>query len=171
MKTILLTFFISINVYCQGDKLGYINIERRPLDKVSGSTTLTLAARFADYGEFGGHNEKIIIKRKNKVLEASIIEYSKVCTGCVKQETEKIEKNEIINLTIEKENLIVEYLTKLFRKSLELNVFSNGPDTFQASMSTDYKSVGLDYKDVDFTINYVSDNWNEFKKLKKLLKN
>ncbi len=171
MKTIFLFFFvISISSYSQNNTSKNNNYVKQPLDKVTPNTSLLLTAYFSDFGEFGGHKEEILITRKNKRLQASISIYSKICTSCIKIKKSKVEKNEIIILNIEDEKAVVSYLNKLFLKSIKPNFVSHAVYRFNAHMESDYKSIGIDNKEIHFNIYYTGENWDGFETLKNSFK-
>ncbi|MBQ4818614.1 hypothetical protein [Aquimarina sp. MMG016] len=175
--TLITLFIISTNVYCQQNKSEILESksgsENQSLDKISENTVLTLTAYFPDLGEFGGHEEEILIKRKkNEVLEATILEYNRICNSCEKVEELKVVKNEILSIDKKGEKAILNYLNKIFLESMKNNHLpSHAMNRYFAKMESHLKLPELDYKYTCFTINFEDTNeWGEFKKLKELLK-
>lgn len=176
MKIILITLFIiSTNVYCQQNTSEILesksDSESQSLDKISENTILTLTAYFPDLGEFGGHEEKILIRRTdNEILEAKIFEYNQICNSCEKTEEPKVVKNEIEVIDKKKEQAILNYLSTMFLKSMKNHLPSRAPHKYFAKMESTLKLPELEYTNTHFTIQFEDDSeWVEFKNLKKII--
>ncbi|MBW1299035.1 hypothetical protein [Aquimarina litoralis] len=172
-RLLIILFIITINVYSQQNTSeippSKLNSENQSLDKVFGYTTLTMTAYIADLGEFGGHKETIVIKRReDKILEATIIEYNKICHSCEKKEELKIVKQETFPVKKQDEQIILNYLNKLFLESFNNHVIGHGSNRYSATMESNVKLAELELKETHFSIQFEdSTEWKAFKELKK----
>ena len=133
-------------------------IEKYPLAFLYQTDTLTLLARFCECGEFGGHKEKI--KIFNNYKDECFVRYIKdsIDINC----PNNFEKNAVIvkDTTFKidrlKQTQIVEYLNKLYKKTVTNYSLDHAAEYFEANTKQNRLKL--------YTVE-PKDKWKEFRML------
>ena len=135
------------------------SIDKNPLGFLYQADTLTLSARYAECGEFGGHEEVMKIYRNYK--EESFLQYIKdsIDLDCPNgfDENAFVIKDTTIRLDLKKEKLLVKYLDKLYKRSIKAKLIGHSHEVFKAN--TYYSGLLLSTYETE-------KDWNEFRRLK-----
>jgi len=170
MRKTLILVLIGISSFCfaqekSNEALNKI-LNQDSFNAFDSGYLLTLSAYIPDCGEFGGHNEIIEIKKKQKNLIVTISISDTVCDGTynmqIKHTSEyPIKESELI--------LIDQYLIKLLKKSFKNTVVSHADYDYSATLTSERDKENIFSR---FNIRYwqYGEKWSEFDKLKQILK-
>lgn len=173
MKYILLIIFTLIfqSIFRQKiiEKESYSEyLNNHPLGSISDRYHLTLTGYFDDCGEFGGHNEIIILKRKNRKLVATITIYEKDCHRRSGYEEIKVIEKKSYNIPEEKVSLFTNYLEKLLYRSIKNSLPFHAGRHYYATL--DFEGKETQFRNIDLHYHDTGWSWEEFENLKNAIK-
>jgi hypothetical protein len=133
------------------------NENQNLLDNIYGTDTLSIKAWFADCGEWGGHEERFDIFRKNE--DSLGIHYLKDTVNCSgpRYFNKSIVNEYYKNLDNKEQMAIIVFIEELICKSFNDEGISNAANSYFVT-----RKVG----DLNIVYHNYRRNWNEFEKLK-----
>ena len=165
-RNFVILIIIIFTIGCssrKGEKRNFNKIlenatEKNPLGFLYQTDTLTLKAKFAECGEFGGHKEKIILFCNYKREYFMRYTRDSIDLDCPQDFEEKAikVKDTLLKINIQKEELVISYLDKLYKRALTNKPNYHAADYFQAY--TRGKALSISSAEEP-------KSWKEFKKL------
>jgi len=132
-KWIVILFILFSFLNGKGQDFDYLISFEEDTSLLSGiyrDNNLILKAYFPDCGEFGGHDEIIIVKKINQKLIATITIYDKVCYDSV--DSLKIISQIETDLDTNKVKLIYKYLSLQMNESLQAELFHHANSEYHS---------------------------------------
>ncbi len=158
MRVIVLLTSLSLVISCDKSH----NTFKIDFDSFDNNTQLTVKSYIhdkSDCGEFGGHEETILVKKKNGELTYY---YKRDSTACPREFAIRYKKevDRPIALTgllsDQKQLLLQEYLDVFFTHQPSWNQISNAIDSYEVELVTEFRTI-------TFKLSPVENKWNHYK--------
>jgi hypothetical protein len=157
----LLIILLFLTISCSKTPLKNTEIKNL-LQNIKDTDTITIEAKFADCGEWGGHIERFDILRKND--NTLSVHYSRDTVNCPDPScfNRRIIEEWINKLSDKDQVLIINFIHELIDKSFNNEGISNAGNFYSVKRNFGHLNIGY--------INYNKD-WKGFENLKNSLKN
>jgi hypothetical protein len=161
MKQIMIYFTILILFFSCSECQNKDSENKNLLQNIKGTDTLTIEAKFADCGEWGGHIERFDIFRKN---DNTLIHYSRDTINCPDPScfNRRIVEEWSNELSEKGQMMIIYFIHELINKSFNNEAISNAGNFYSVKRNFGHLNIGYIYYNRD---------WKGFENLKNSLKN
>ncbi|TYA84246.1 hypothetical protein [Seonamhaeicola marinus] len=165
----ILLLGIPCLLFSQKNEIYFDYLQKHALGGVENKYVLTLSAYLTDCGEFGGHEEKIEIKRNDRQLIGVLTIFETTCGQNGYKNRDKIVSKKAFEISDEKVQLVIQYIHKVLENSLNYEMVTHADNEYGVKLDwseeTDY-----DFKRIDISFRTYGKGWQAFEKLKSDLK-
>ncbi|MBW1294821.1 hypothetical protein [Aquimarina litoralis] len=144
-------------------------LQKHSLGGIENKYVLTLSAYLTDCGEFGGHQEKLNIKRIDKKIMGFLTIFETTCSPQGYKNRDNIVSESSFEISEQKVQFIVQYLHKVLENSLKYEMVTHADNEYGVKLDWSEKT-DYNFKRIDISFRSFGNKWEEFEKLKIALK-